>query len=502
MNFGIKIIEYYKYLAIIKLNWLSRPSFLSDALKLAGSTAIAQALGILASPLITRIYSPEAFGLSALFVSITSIIAVVACLRYECTIMLPEKDKDAANLLALSLLLVIATSCMSALVFWFGGSTLLILMNKQELGKYLWLVPISLFLSGVFASLNYWNSRTKQFGRLSIARLTASFTIIGTQLGAGFSGHATGGSLIGAGLLGSAVSTLMLGRQIWQDNGHLLKKSVNLLDMIVALKRYKNFPLLDTWGSLLNGISWQLPAIVLSVFFSSEVVGYYALSMMVIQLPMSLIGASIAQVFFQRASRASFDGNIAPVVEGLFRILLVLGLFPMLMLSILGKDLFVMFFGSAWSEAGIYVQMISIWSIFWFISSPLSSLFAVLEELGFGLKLDIFIFCTRILSLCIGGWFDNARISIALFAISGIFAYGYYCYAIMVYSGVPRINIVRFFTYNLIMFIPAGISLIALKIIGVTVQIQILISFILLAIYYCYVVKRDPQMKNILAILS
>ena len=80
-----------------------RSSFASDVLKLAGGTAIAQILSILASPIITRMYGPEAFGLSALFASITGIVAVVACLRYELAIMLPEKDEDAANLLALGL---------------------------------------------------------------------------------------------------------------------------------------------------------------------------------------------------------------------------------------------------------------------------------------------------------------------------------------------------------------------------------------------------------------
>ena len=79
-------------------------SFASDVLKLAGGTAFAQALAILASPLITRLYGPEAFGLAALFTSIVGIVGVVACLRYELAIMLPKRDEEAANLLGLSLL--------------------------------------------------------------------------------------------------------------------------------------------------------------------------------------------------------------------------------------------------------------------------------------------------------------------------------------------------------------------------------------------------------------
>lgn len=415
--------------------------------------------------------------------------------------MLPEKDEDAANLLALSLILAATISIITALVIWLGGETLLSLLKAPGLEPFLWIVPIFIFLRGVFLALNYWNSRTKRFGRLSIARVTASVVTTGTQLSAGFSGYPTGGSLIGASLLGWTASTLILGGQIWRDDGQLLKKSIDRFDMIAGLKRYRKFPLFDTWSSLLNVISWQLPAILLSVFFSSAVVGYYALGMMVIQIPMNLIGASVAQVFFQRASKASHEGNMATVVEGLFRVLMVLSLFPMLIMSILGKDFFILLFGSAWSEAGIYIQILSIWSVIWFISSPLSSLFAVLGKLRFGLKLNLCIFGTRLISLCIGGWLNNARLAIALFAISGIFVYGYLCYATMVYSGVPRINIISFFSRNVILFIPVGVSLMALKFIGVTVLIQILVSIILLIIYYLYTIKEDTQMKKLLACL-
>jgi O-antigen/teichoic acid export membrane protein len=59
--------------------------------------------------------------------------------------------------------------------------------------------------------------------------------------------------------------------------------------MALGIKRYRKFPLLDSWSSLLNAISWQLPTFILSAFFSAKVVGYYALGMNVLQLPMLLV---------------------------------------------------------------------------------------------------------------------------------------------------------------------------------------------------------------------
>ena len=160
-------------------------SFATDVLKLVTGTTFAQVITILASPLLTRLYGPEAFGFLALFTSITSIIGVVACMRYELAIMLPKTDEEAANLLGLCLLCVVVVSGLTVPALYFGGDALLSMLRAPRPGSYLVLVSPFVFVSGVFLALNYRNSRTKHFGRLSVARVTSSFAITGTQLGAG-----------------------------------------------------------------------------------------------------------------------------------------------------------------------------------------------------------------------------------------------------------------------------------------------------------------------------
>lgn len=58
-------------------------SFRGDVLRLVSGTGIAQLIAILAAPILTRINGPKAFGVAALFASLTAIISVVACLRCE-----------------------------------------------------------------------------------------------------------------------------------------------------------------------------------------------------------------------------------------------------------------------------------------------------------------------------------------------------------------------------------------------------------------------------------
>ena len=69
---------------------------------LVTGTALAQVLIILFQLILRRIYTPADFGAFAVYMSIIGIIAVIASLRYEQTIILPADDNKAYNLLYLS----------------------------------------------------------------------------------------------------------------------------------------------------------------------------------------------------------------------------------------------------------------------------------------------------------------------------------------------------------------------------------------------------------------
>lgn len=400
-------------------------SFAGDVLKLVSGTTIAQGIGVLATPLLTRLYGPEAFGTLALFTSITGIIGVVACLRYELAIMLPETDEEAANLLAVSLLAVVGVTLLTIPTVTWGRPLLLRLLNAPQLDPYLWLVPPVIFFGGVFHALNYWNSRTKQFGRLSVVRVVSSASTHLGKLGAGFGGYPTGGMLIGSTLLGSVLSTSMLAANIWRDDSCLFRQSVHQRMIRAGLTRYRRFPLIDIWSALLNTVSWQLPALLLNLYFSPAVVGHYSLGLRVVQLPMSLVGAAIGQVFFQRAAKAHATATLGQAFATTLRRLLDVGMFPVLALAITGRSVFTFAFGPNWAEAGVYAQILAPWVLVWFVSSPMSTVFSVLQRQGVLLRLNAVILTTRFASLFVGGALGHPRVAIALFSGSGLLAYGH-----------------------------------------------------------------------------
>jgi len=475
-----------------------KPSpFAADVLTLVSGTAVAQVIAIIASPVLTRLYGPESFGLLALFTSITGIIGVIACMRYELAIMLPPDDKDSINILGLCFLMVTIITVITSIGLFLGSGALLSILNAQDLAPYVWLVPPFIFVSGLFLALNYWNSRTRHYGRLSIARVTSAVTTTGTQLGAGFGGFASGGSLIGASLVGSAVSTGVLGGQIWREDGALIKKNLSWNGIVAGLRRYKKFPLIDSTSALLNIISWQLPVLLLSTFFSPVIVGFYALGMMVLQTPMKFIGGAIAQVFFQRAAADYHNGNLSVFVKEVFDVLLKIGIFPMLLISISGMDLFIVIFGEAWGEAGIYAQLLSIWAIFWFISSPLSTILSVTEKLKMGFILTSLNIGTRFISLLIGGFLGDVYLAMALFSFSGVLVYGFACLIFLNVAGLKMMHNLRMIMRVLLYSIPFLIPLIIIKFLKFDPVIISLIALISGIIYFFVIFFTDAKFRNI-----
>lgn len=454
-------------------------------MRLISGTALAQLITLLSAPILTRLYGPEAYGIAAIFTALTGILSVLACMRYEFSIVLPECDIEAANLLALSLIISVLMSSLTIPLIWYCGDQLLYWVSMPALAKYLWLIPLTVLISGIFAALNYWNTRSKHFMRLSIAKVSSQLVGSGTSLGLGYSGNTNGASLIIASLIGQTVATTVLLGQILRDNGRFIYRNITWKNMWNGVKRYRRFPLISSWGALINTASWQIPILVLGAFFSPVIVGFYSLGFRLIQMPMSLIGGAISQVFLQRGVEANKKGNLDKLIEELFNKMLIIGLLPTMLLMVEGADLFVFVFGKDWREAGVFTQILAPWAFIWFLTSPLSTIYIILEKQKKELAVHSFIFCSRIMAISVGSLLGNIHLAIFLFSVSGIFAYGYILKDIFFYAGLNVLDqfkkIFKNILFGIIFISPIIISKEILKL---EFNFSIILSLIFLIVYY------------------
>jgi lipopolysaccharide exporter len=469
--------------------------FLNDVLKISFGTTFAQVLLVIIAPILTRLFSPEAFGVAALFISLSTIIGGIVSLKYELSIILPETDEEAANLLVLSLIVTTLISAATYIFIVFTQSYFIKVFNIPELGPYLIYIPLCIFFLGFGRILTNWYSRKRQYGKLSFAKILNSIMAGSSQLSAGFLGLIRSGGLIFPYILGWVVFSLFLAVYTWIDNSKLFIESIHWKKIIAGLIRYKKFPLLSSISALLNSLSAQSPVLLLAFFFSSVEVGFYALGHRVLKMPVELIGVSVAQVFYQRASDANREGKLAIIVDKVFFRLVSLGMFPLLLVMVFGRDLFIVALGENWAEAGVYMQILALWTFFVFISNPISTLVNTLEKQEMSLLFNVFIVITRVSSLIIGGLLGSVYLALILFSISGVISWMWFCFWLLLKSGLSLGRILNIFGEFFLLSFP--FLLISAYVTYFTSQSSIVIILaggLCTLFYYVIVFGRDKEL--------
>jgi lipopolysaccharide exporter len=398
-------------------------SYWVDVLRLIGGAVASQLIILVSTPVLSRIYQPDAFGESALFLSLMLIFGTVACFRYELAIVLPEKKSSAANLLAGSFTITTCLALLMIPVVGWWGPLLLESFQRDDLLNYLWLVPLALWVNGLFNVLSYWQTRNRNYNTLAASKVLSSVVYAMTAIVVGMLGYATGLSMIASFVLGQVVGViLMLGITLNRDLWFFFSQ-VSWSSMISEFRKYRKFPLIESWSALMNVVSANLPVLLLSFYFSPAVVGFFALSQRVLNIPMALIGRSVSQVFYQKASVAVHEGLLPSVVVGTLERLITYTTFPFVLLMIIAPELFSLAFGNQWSMAGIYVQILAPWLLMNFLYSPISHLTAVLQLQEVGLFLNGLLLLTRIGSLVYGGWCDSVFLALILYSLTGAVIY-------------------------------------------------------------------------------
>jgi O-antigen/teichoic acid export membrane protein len=377
---------------------------------LVGGTAGAQILLVLAAPILTRLYTPEDFGLLAVYASLLALIGVISSLRYELAIPLPEDDVEAANVAVLSLLLVVISTLLTSILVIMLGTPIANLLGVPVLANYLWLLPLGILLTGAYTVFNYWSVRTKRFTTIAKTKLSQALATLAIQLAAFKLG---GIALLLGQVAGQGVGTTSLARPALAVPAF---RQVSWGGIKYAAVRYRRFPIFSSWEGLSNTAGMQLPPMMFAALFSPAAAGLYALANRVLSLPMSLVGSAIGQVFFANAAEAHRAGKLGPLVQQLHAKLAHIGFPPALLLMLLGPDLFAFVFGENWRQAGEFARWMAPWLYLVFVSSPLSTVFSVTEQLKQALAFQLILLVSRVGAIVLGAWLGDLMLTIILFA--------------------------------------------------------------------------------------
>ena len=138
---------------------------------LGSGTAVAQLIGIVTMPIITRLYLPSEMGILAVYSSVLAIFGVGATLRYEFAYALPRENEDAINLFGLCLILLCITTAVFALILFFGRDLLIDAFDLDVIEQYIWFLLIGFFGMGLYTMLNYWAVRQRDYRRITYTKI-------------------------------------------------------------------------------------------------------------------------------------------------------------------------------------------------------------------------------------------------------------------------------------------------------------------------------------------
>ncbi len=389
--------------------------FIGNSFTLAIANAIGIGSTILASPFLTRIYSPSDFGIWSIFYSITSILVVISAFRYELAIMLPKDDEEALDLVLLGVIINFILVIFLSIIIYFWGTSISKVFGNHDLKHWLWLLPFNVLVMGIYQIITYWKNRKKQYKDIANSTMVTSVSNSGFQLSFGLLDIKPGGLLFAITLSQLAGLICLIHDKIIDFLDYLKPKQIvcffksKVNKLFWTLRRYKDFPLFSIWAALLNTLTINLPAILITYYFGPAVAGFYALGNRVIQIPLNILGQSLSQVFFQRASEEKNNtGSIKITLEQTFKILFLGGLPIVIIMAGIAPSLFGIVFGSKWYTAGKIILILSPWVFFRLLSSPLSIIFSIYERQKILLLWQIGSFIFTILIFVVGGmWIKN-----------------------------------------------------------------------------------------------
>ncbi len=395
-----------------------RTKFVKNALTLFTGSVLGQAILLAFSPILSRLYSKEVFGIIFTFASLSVIFQIFSSLKLGLAIVLPAKDRHAINLLIIAMFVNFALNLFFFILIYLFYEPIQVFYGESNLSHWLYFVPLSSFLLSFFEIVSYWNNRTEQYAKTSYSKVTKATITVGSQSSFSFTSITNNGLILGS-LLGQAVSALLLFLLSLKSIASNLQY-FSIQRTRSLLRKYKNIPLYETLMNALNAISNQIPFLLVGSYFGYEAVALYGMASRIITVPTGLVAQSVGDVFYKTASdKFNKKEDLFLFVKKTYVNLIKVIILPGLLLFV-STFFFAFFFGDGWEQAGLYAAIMLPWVIIGFLNQPISWIVTILNKQKQASFFDFILLVARFLSIYLSyKLLFSATFAISMYALTG-----------------------------------------------------------------------------------
>lgn len=321
-------------------------------------TLVAQGLPIALTPVLSRIYSPDAFGLQALVMGITAALVVVSTLRLDLALVIAAEDAEARALLWVMGLMTFAISATAAIaIFVIGDSAIEITGFSGALNALLVVPPLVAATAAFQIRVGLW-SRAGNFRPVALANVINQIGYAVTGLGTGLLSALSFGLAL-AKLCGQSLALLAVS-VAWRRESH--KTRVGRSEKVPLSQlwgRYWQFVTFNTPYSLIGTLSREAPIFILTGFAALPAAGFFGLARMITGAPALLATNAFSPIFYRYAAASHGTPDFFATTHKLLTTSFLMLAAPFALCAVWGDSIFVLVFGSTWRDAGELAMLIA-----------------------------------------------------------------------------------------------------------------------------------------------
>lgn len=391
-----------------------RKSILSEAATVFSGNVLAQAIALVAYFVLTRIYSPDDFGLFNIFYSFIEVFVIASTCKYELSIVVADDDREAAAVtrFALRLNTVVSLIILAlAATLWVGGW---LPAHFRPLGWMVLLIPPMVFFCGTSRIYSFLYNRFHRYGHIALSESINAGGGALSKILLGLAGALPTGLPVGA-VLGQAAANINYRIGLRK----LALQPTSAEERKAAARKHRNFPLFVAPKDFINTLSSNLPFLWAAAWFGRAEVGLFGLALTFTLQPVNLISTAVERVLYARTAEAV--RRRAPVAPMLRRFILPLTAAATAVCVVawfVAEPVFAFCFGSRWAGCGPYVQALIPWALTAFVSTSLIFLPNVFGVQRVELRFHIAMLVLRALAIYIGIRTASFLLTIRMFALA------------------------------------------------------------------------------------
>lgn len=386
---------------------------------MVSGNVLAQVITLLAYFVLTRIYTPEDYGLFNIFYSYIEVLVIFSTCKYELAIVVADDEHEASAVarFALRLNALVSLGLLTvALLLWLTGA---LPGNFAQLGWMVLLIPPMVFFCGTSRVYSFLYNRFHRYAMIAVSDNVNAGTGAVMKIVLGLLGFSQSGLPVGT-VIGQAASNVnyrLRLKSILKDQS-VLKNPKS--EQVAAARKHRNFPLFVASKDLINTFSSNLPFLWAALYFDRAEVGLFGLALTFTLQPVNILSAAFERVLYARTAEAVRERKAAMHLLRRFVLTLLAVAVPVAVLAwFLAEPVFVFCFGDRWQGCGPFVRALLPWAVVSLCSTSLMFVANVFSSQRTEFRFFVVMVALRVAAIAVGIGAGSFMLTIALYATAG-----------------------------------------------------------------------------------